>query len=196
MDVRKPVAGESAIADTVSAAGFAGHFATIERTKVMAYDQSVGPKEGKSAISARTRQRIYGGNPNVPEGAYGGAQDYQGGDEQVTGEDQTTQLLRQLLARWQPKETPSQTLESYARLQDPQKFAQQTYAARQMSDPWGPGGQFENAYHLTPTAALASQGNNATNQWAQRGGVTYGGQQIDPEELKRLNAMRGNKTYI
>ena len=99
------------------------------------------------------------------------------------------------------RQNPAKQLQAYqaqAQAQDPVRFAQENYQARLASDPWGPGGQFANAYHLTPTAALASQGNNATNQWAQRGGVTYGGQQIDPEELKRLNAVAagGRKTYM
>lgn len=42
------------------------------------------------------------------------------------------------------------------------------------------------ASQLTPEALLASQGNNAMNQWAQRGGV----QGVNSTELARMNQVR------
>jgi hypothetical protein len=94
------------------------------------------------------------------------------------------------------RQNPERVYQAAAQASDPVRFAQEQYTARQASDPWGPGGQFEKSPRLSPAAALASQGNNATNQWAQLGGV----QGIDPEELKRLNAAavagRGYRNYF
>jgi hypothetical protein len=45
---------------------------------------------------------------------------------------------------------------------------------------------------LSPEAVLASQGNTATNQWAQMGGVPN----LDPELLRRLNmGVAGRRPY-
>jgi hypothetical protein len=137
---------------------------------------------------------------------------YQQGNGRDFGGLDQQQFLRMLMERFGPQmmqqqqyalETqrgaqvrPEEQFQAAAKAQDPLRYAQQTEAARMATSPWAPGGQFDKGYHLNPTAALASQGNNATNQWAQRGGMVYGGEQIDPEELKRLNASRGNRTYM
>jgi hypothetical protein len=98
------------------------------------------------------------------------------------------------------RQNPAKQLQAYqaqAQAQDPVRFAQENYQARLATDPWGPGGQFAGhtaAETMSPEAILASQGNNAMNQWAQRGAVKG----IDPEELKRLNASAAGryKTYM
>ena len=81
----------------------------------------------------------------------------------------------------------------------PERTARESYQARLASDPWAAGGLFEGrraADRLSPEAILASQGNNAMNQWAQRGAMKG----IDPEDLARFNkqaaAGRGYRTYI
>jgi hypothetical protein len=213
----------------------------------MAYDRSVAPKEGKSAISGATRNRIFGGRRGVGsfnewlnQGGAGGPVRTDGGN----GIDINTQRVEGLQTPVQPQldvtgelfnpqqmlanmfnpqagsaqqETPAdqqkklqmwidwmrekqasdlQRPDIAARALDPVRYAQEQYTARQASDPWGPGGQFEKSPRLSPAAALASQGNNATNQWAQLGGAPG----IDPEELRRLNAAaaagRGYRNYF
>lgn len=53
--------------------------------------------------------------------------------------------------------------------------------------------KFPNRPQLTPEARLASQGNNATNQWAQLGGV----EGVDPQKLHEMNqaAMAGRSFH-
>ncbi|SRR5580765_432023 len=208
------------------------------------YDKSVGPKEGKSSISGKTRKRIFGGDKGIGsfndwlnQGGAGGPVRTDGGREEfnintappqldVTNQlfnpqqmlgnmfnpqapgggqqspEQQTQNLKMLIDWMREsqatdiRQNPERLYQAAAQASDPVRFAQEQYTARQASDPWGPGGQFEKSPRLSPAAALASQGNNATNQWAQLGGVPG----IDPEELKRLNAAavagRGYRSYF
>jgi hypothetical protein len=212
------------------------------------YDKSVGPKEGKSAISGTTRKRIFGGKKGVGsfnewlnQGGAGGpvntgqqAQPNEfSGDVRMTLDNQQQLLANmfnpqgQQAPTWtgggQPQggdqmanlkmwidwmrekqaadlQRPGIAFNAAAQASDPVRYAQEQYTARQASDPWGPGGQFADRPRLTPEAAIASQGNNAVNQWAQQGGITQGGQQIDPAELRRLNqiaaAGRGYRSYF
>lgn len=172
-----------------------------------------------------------GGNPNVPEKAFGGAKDtgmverlfpelggaFEGpsflnyniggygrgagaeSDEKSKQRELLANMWREQLAAEQERKGPEavrKNLQSYAEYQDPVRFAEQRRAAS-LADPFGPGGYFEGrraADLYTPEAILASQGNTAENQWAQRGGAKG----IDPEELKRLNAAtyQARKTYM
>lgn len=110
------------------------------------------------------------------------------------------QFLANLMDLWQTNaanqspEAVRQKLQSLAEYEDPVAHAQEMYTARQAKDPWGPGGQFANRPQLSEEAKLASQGNTATNQWAQRGAVSVpteegGSRPIDAAELQRLNTQ-------
>ena len=183
----------------------------------MAYDQSVGPKEGKSAISGATRKRVFGGQPQQQGGDGGvgaGAGAQQGLDmgdqllQQLYGgggggnqQDQTAQLLRGLLERWQPKERPSETLTTQTMLQDPvgyyNKMQSMPSNVPGSLSPFAPGGAFEGrmaADTMTPTQIAASQGRTAKNQWASQlpaGGSTRSG--VNADELRQ---RLGYKTYM
>lgn len=94
----------------------------------------------------------------------------------------------------QSPEAIRQNLQSLAEYEDPVAHAQEQHQARLAGDPWGPGGQFANRPQLSEEAKLASQGNTATNQWAQRGAVSVpteegGSRPIDAAELQRLNTQ-------
>jgi hypothetical protein len=108
------------------------------------------------------------------------------------------QILQALMSQYQPQESPSEALITKKMLQDPvgyyNKMASLPSNAPGSLSPFAPGGQFENVPRLTPAAQLASQGNTATNQWAQMGGV----EGMDPEELKRFNRQTAlsRRTYM
>ena len=90
-----------------------------------------------------------------------------------------------------------QALQAQAQVQDPVRLAQEQRQAELDTSPWAKGGLFEGrraADRMSPAAILASQGNTAENQWAQLGA----NKNIDPEELKRLNAAQAGRfrTYM
>ena len=134
-----------------------------------------------------------GGGQQAPQWTGGGGQP-QGGNDQIQNLKMWIDWMREKQAA--DLQRPAVAFQAAAQASDPVRYAQEQYTARQASDPWGPGGQFEKSPRLSPAAVLASQGNNATNQWAQLGGVPG----IDPEELKRLNAAavagRGYRSYF
>jgi hypothetical protein len=111
----------------------------------------------------------------------------------ANGNDQTNQLLQTLVEQWRPPETTSEKMETFARLSDPVGYANKARSVPGFE--WNdPKGAFYNRPKLSPEATLASQGLNATNQWAQRGGV----EGIDPAELAKFNDLvkQTRKTYV
>ena len=127
----------------------------------------------------------------IPLAAAGGA--LGGGGRGGNDQTQMLQALRDLyqeqlpFAREQLAKQPT-VKEAYAakaEAADPVAWAAKQHEARLARDPWGPGGLFEGrgASQMSPEAVLASQGNNAMNQWAQRGAV----EGIDPKELEKFN---------
>ena len=212
------------------------------------YDRSKAPKEGKSSISSKTRQRLYG-KPELQNFSDWYAQQQRGPATGPVRTDQTSTKQndfytgnaptltldnqQQLLANmFRPqtqtqapdsgqgsdrqlqmyldfqreqmandiRQNPAKMLQAYqaqAQAQDPVRFAQEQRQAELDTSPWAKGGLFEGrraADTMSPEAILASQGNNATNQWAQLGA----NKNIDPEELKRLNAAQAGRyrTYM
>lgn len=144
------------------------------------YNQSAGPKEGKSAISAATRKQVFGGGSTgsaYPQPNYGG------------DEDALIKMLMELVNRWRPQETFSEKAAGLQSAKDPVGWAiKQGEAANiaRNADPWGVGGAFEGrraADLMTPQQILASQGNTAANQWAQLGA---GG-----DAQRQANMLRG-----
>src|SRR4029077_16151639 len=167
---------------------------------------------GQGAGRSWAQGNMYsGGNPNVPAGAYGGAQDYGPNLLQQLvggggGGGDTEALLRGLIARWQPKESPGQTLTTDVMLRDPvgyyNKMSSLPSNAPGSLSAFAPGGAFEGrmaADTMTPATITASQGMNARNQWAsmgQPGTTAPGGEDVD--ELRRLNAQQAGRrrTYF
>src|SRR5258705_8554016 len=156
-----------------------------------------------------------GGNPNVPAGEFGGAADagkmvdfgnlqdplrqilY--GQQPANDQAATMQLARYMMDRWAQSQEPiSQTLTTQKMLKDPVGYANKMRSVPGFE--WNnPEGAFYNRVKLSPEATLASQGNTATNQWAQQDGAKTGeGTPIDPEELKRLNEKTrlSRRTYM
>jgi len=67
----------------------------------------------------------------------------------------------------------------------PVQDANNAHDARLAADPWAEGGLFANRPQLSPEARAASQGLNATNQWAMRGQVPG----VDPQKLAGMMPM-------
>jgi hypothetical protein len=187
----------------------------------MAYDRSQGPPPGsQSAISQRTRQRLYGNqqqqnwqnpgsggygfNPDVGAPQTGEGWQSQGNQflQQLGGGGNFAQILQALMGQVQPQESPSEYLETRKRLRDPAEYARQQYYANTYAAPFAPGGAFEGrtaADTMTPAQIMASQGMSAKNQWASQmpeGSTTASG--VDTDELRKLNAAnRGRyRTYM
>jgi len=171
---------------------------------------------GMGAGRSQAQGNMYGGgNPNVPAGAYGGAQDEQQKPQKSEGDlmverlfggggqgTPTEQMLRQLIDRWRERERPSETLAQDVMLRDPVGYANKmsslpSNAPRSLSA-FAPGGAFEGrmaADTMTPAQIMASQGMNAKNQWASQmpaGSITG---DVDTDELRRLNAQQ-RRTYF
>jgi hypothetical protein len=124
-------------------------------------------------------------------------------------DDAQTRYLEGLMDLWRTKqanqspEAIRQNLQSLAEYEDPVGHAKELYEARQATDPWGPGGQFEGrrAQDLySPEAILASQGRTAENMIRQAGGgrkPVEGEPAFDVNELKRMNRIyAANKSYV
>lgn len=174
------------------------------------YNQSRGPKEGKSAISGQTRQRVFGGGGDGIRGGSTGSA-YSEGDayDQFRnnfggGGGDFGQLLMQLLAQGQ-QDSAADFIRAKAETRDPVGWAiKQGEAANiaRNANPWGEGGAFEGrraADVMTPEEIMASQGRTAANQWAsKRAGITPAQKsagEFDPEQLRQLNAMRQRSYY-
>jgi hypothetical protein len=157
---------------------------------------------GQGAGRSWQQGNMYGGNSNVPVGAFGGAQDYGAGG----GQYNLGQIMQAILAQYQPQEPPSETYTTRKMLQDPvgyyNKMASLPSNAPGSLSAFAPGGLFEGrmaADTMTPAQITASQGMNAKNQWASMGkpGTTApGGEDVD--ELRRLNAQQAGRyrTYM
>jgi hypothetical protein len=129
------------------------------------------------------------------------------------GGDQS-ELLRNMMAEWarQMEANRAQEAQLYAQTPRPEEYVR---ARRYGRDPVGAKiseraaelashsgldwfKQANNIPELTPEEILASQGNTARNQWiSQRGqgGTPAAGGGINPEELRRLNAVRRSNSY-
>ena len=127
-----------------------------------------------------------------------------GGQPQAPAQnDQQTEILRAMMQQWaDPENRMIRPREAFMAEREgaigPERMAQENYAARLASDPWAAGGLLEGRTAretMSPEAILASQGNNAMNQWAQRGAMKG----INTEDLARFNrqaaAGRGYRTY-
>ena len=167
------------------------------------------PREGRDALSPRSRARVAGKkkrlqegpNKNVPAGAFGGEGDYRSepppeyAGQQLRYSETPEYLNRQLdlmSQLWreqlgvQGEYSPMAQAQALVYANDPTMYARKQYENRLGADPWGPGGQFEGrraADLYTPEYLLASQGNTAENQIAQMGGHKG----IDPAELAIMN---------
>ena len=150
------------------------------------------PQRGGRQLSARSERRLAGrrrgGNPNVPEGAFGGAEDVSAEEGLINrlfgvgrsqGGNDTNELLQMLAKHWSnPANQTIRPREAFMAEREaaigPERTAQENYQARLASDPWAAGGLFEGRTAketMSPEAILASQGTNAMNQWAQLGGL-------------------------
>ncbi len=121
------------------------------------------------------------------------------GSQPANDQEATMKLARDMMEMWaQSQEPVSQTLTTQKMLQDPVGYANKMRSVPGFE--WNnPEGAFYNRVKLSPEATLASQGNTATNQWAQQDGAKTGeGTPIDPEELKRLNEKTrlSRRTYM
>lgn len=74
---------------------------------------------------------------------------------------------------------------------DPQGDANRSYApgTSNAANPFSNGFFTSGASQMAPEAVLASQGNNATNQWAQTGA----NKNIDPSSLQQFNQVAHNQ---
>lgn len=174
------------------------------------YNQSAGPKEGKSAVSAQTRQRVFGGGGDGIRGGSTGSAYSEGNDydqfRNSFGEGDFGRLLMQLLAQGGlQQDSAADFIRAKAETRDPVGWAIKQGEAGNITrnaNPWGEGGAFEGrraADVMTPEEIMASQGNTAANQWAsKRAGITPAQKQageFDPDQLRQLNAMRQRSYY-
>lgn len=171
------------------------------------------------AESKKKKSAEGGGNPNVPEGAFGGAKDagvtglehlfpglseglftgpsLGGGVEGGGDQRRKLELIADLWKRQLEAQSPEVVrgrLQALSEYQDPVAHAQGQYQARLAGDPWAAGGQFEGrraADLYTPEQIVASGGRTAENQLRSQQKKT---DTFDPEELKRLNEQY-RRTY-
>ena len=127
-----------------------------------------------------------------------------GGQQARPQTNQQDEILRAMMQQWaDPANRMIRPREAFMAEREaaigPERTAQENYQARLASDPWAAGGLFEGrraADRLSPEAILASQGNNAMNQWAQQGAMRG----IDQDELRRFNKQaalgRGYRSYV
>ena len=125
------------------------------------------------------------------------------GGQQARPQQTQDEILRAMMQQWaNPENRMIRPREAFMAQREaaigPERTAQENYQARLASDPWAAGGLFEGrraADRLSPEAILASQGNTAANQWAQRGAMKG----VNMEDLARFNKQaaigRGYRTY-
>lgn len=151
-----------------------------------------GPQQ-RQDVENEMLNRLFGGKSESSGAAYstGGGNEY---DQLLTqygggggGGGDMEMLLRNLMERWRPTETPSELEHTKKQLANPEEYARRQYMAQQYAAPFAEGGAFQGrraADVMSPEQILASQGNTAANQWAQMGGV----KNINPATLQDLNA--------
>jgi hypothetical protein len=164
---RQLSARSQAYRDSGGRGGYGRYVANRKRRRRGEEEDSTGypPYETESAEDAML-ERLY------PSG---------GGDN----EERLMQLLAGMAQRWRPPETTLEKGTGFRYAQDPEGWMNKmrSMPGYEWNDP---AGAFYNSPRMSPEATLASQGNNATNQWAQLG--AYEG--IDPDTLRQLNSRR------